>query len=1795
MANILDKIGDSVERAAIAAESLASNTQGANNTQNSTDATNPNTVVNHAQQARENNGNAELLNRRNDALQRQQKEPVSNLATGVANAVKELSANQNKANNDLKSTIEKYLSEDAKKRDQEEKDQIIEEVLEVLNKIFDDLNGRKNDVTPKLLQSILNHLEKKKEKESIDYSTDIRKGLSTLQQILNKTVEISNGIKSVQSVQNTQTARVSSAERTRTLPTQVEARQTEKPRVDRSRVQNEKPQDISGLKASIDNIPKSIEISLGKFFGRLENLNRNNYRGSLQMSTEIPKDISGNSFRKDQNPNTSTGVNLGNNGSSEVTSLGVRNAFSSSKPMPVVISNVREFERATEDALKQHRKDGLTEDLRMSESNVFRSKEGKSTNILIKYLERKFPLIGGFFKATQSMISTGSSILDHAIGYVLGPKIASGIMAAGKLALGFVGKAVVPAAAAVSTSYYVNRLNEENEKKSLELDAQGLHRAADEHRFYTKTATNTGAVGGGLLGGAAALGAMTLGVLTGPFAIPIAAAAIGLGMAGGAKLGSELANSSELSNKYDDPLARGRALGEVLPEYREEYKNSFLKELQTLSKQENGTILLSDDQIKNIMSTGNVQDLEKVVDLLIKNRNEAQNEDERLLYTKGLQDLEAIATRFDTYFATSKGLEGSDLKAYDTYTKGKVDDRSRNWWNINNIMYAVDAALTESLSERIRRKLTEAGSIETSMNTPEGKIGTGAVRNEYSDTKALEDANKKLQSENVSGKYSLGARNDFESLLNFVLNEPLEGHSELTRLLSDIERNKNNPNYVLPDNSVIASKMQAFMNNIYKAAGIEDPSKIKGDIGLFNKIGERLLSISEKYELGENFNTSEAYDKTISDLVLEIKKTRELSPQASEPRKFNDNLASSISSDAGGMVNLTESYKNTLAMYDDMLKKGELKKHEYDSLVAEFKETWGSRIEAQDLNKEKETEEVVKAVNTSGSKQLDIQDATKNILEVRFWPLLQLMESYLKNMKDGISVEVGNGVSTASTSTSSTGSVGLSTNGSPVSLASSSAASVTGLNNFKTIQVGNKKYLIPEGYNTNSYTREKNLEVEKWMANMLVEGGSSVSSRFGGRNAGVKGASSFHGGMDFAAATGQGIRNAVGGEVIFSGQQRDSAGNLTGYGNYVKVRGDDGLIYTYGHMSQRGVEAGQRIEAGQLLGQVGNSGTSGGSHLHFDVRDQLGRIIATDAWAKMKMEQGLTPTGVQSSQQISGTQVSGVSDLSVDMGRLYNELKAKGLNDNAIIGIMANAKAESGFNSQRVQGDFSRGHAVSSNYAAKVDSGAIGREQFATQGPGGGGFGLFQFTDSGLKRELYDNAKAAGKSIGDIGVQVSTMWNQLSKSTKDKLLNARSAEEAAKIFTLEYERPANKQQKAEERAQMASQLAHDIGVQTNQLNGAALQSSQSPIEPNFVAAPSEISSGANTISAQNVNIQSQTASLNSKGLEDLNNPAAEETVDNKPQENVNLSDSMSLAKDKVIETANLAKSGIEKMYDSVTNASTIEEATESIPETNIPKVENVIRSREAAMLNSVASITEGLSTDNPNALGMNTSGFKPIESGGNLYAQMYNTAMAYSAASGQSNHFMGDSWLAQEYRVKAGLQERNTALDSYNPKEIWKAYDAKFANNPNATTDEKLDFLFGSRRKDGDIFVNPESLSKVTPQEVMENYNKKEQEIIQNNTPLPSISESMTSAEIARIDANTRSNAEIQSNTAKTIADAVKPKDSGKATPTEGTSTTGSSQMAGPMGDEETRAVSEYVLRYIFGENVNGSGVLSIF
>ncbi len=112
---------------------------------------------------------------------------------------------------------------------------------------------------------------------------------------------------------------------------------------------------------------------------------------------------------------------------------------------------------------------------------------------------------------------------------------------------------------------------------------------------------------------------------------------------------------------------------------------------------------------------------------------------------------------------------------------------------------------------------------------------------------------------------------------------------------------------------------------------------------------------------------------------------------------------------------------------------------------------------------------------------------------------------------------------------------------------------------------------------------------------MPVRTAVRYTSGFGNRRdpfgRGVRG----HEGQDMAGAYGSPIYATADGVVTHAGWE-------SGYGRLVKIRHAHGFETRYGHLAQVRVEVGQKVSRGDRIGDMGNSGRSTGTHLHYEVR-----------------------------------------------------------------------------------------------------------------------------------------------------------------------------------------------------------------------------------------------------------------------------------------------------------------------------------------------------------------------------------------------------------------------------------------------------------------------------------------------------------------------------------------------------------------------------------------------------------------
>ena len=109
-----------------------------------------------------------------------------------------------------------------------------------------------------------------------------------------------------------------------------------------------------------------------------------------------------------------------------------------------------------------------------------------------------------------------------------------------------------------------------------------------------------------------------------------------------------------------------------------------------------------------------------------------------------------------------------------------------------------------------------------------------------------------------------------------------------------------------------------------------------------------------------------------------------------------------------------------------------------------------------------------------------------------------------------------------------------------------------------------------------------------------------ITSQFGGRLDPINGEPAFHSGVDIRNNPGTKIIAPADGVVVANGYDN-------GHGNFIAIDHGNRFQTSYLHLQRYFVKSGDTVARGQVIGLVGNSGRSTGSHLHYEVkyRDKL--------------------------------------------------------------------------------------------------------------------------------------------------------------------------------------------------------------------------------------------------------------------------------------------------------------------------------------------------------------------------------------------------------------------------------------------------------------------------------------------------------------------------------------------------------------------------------------------------------------
>lgn len=143
-----------------------------------------------------------------------------------------------------------------------------------------------------------------------------------------------------------------------------------------------------------------------------------------------------------------------------------------------------------------------------------------------------------------------------------------------------------------------------------------------------------------------------------------------------------------------------------------------------------------------------------------------------------------------------------------------------------------------------------------------------------------------------------------------------------------------------------------------------------------------------------------------------------------------------------------------------------------------------------------------------------------------------------------------------------------------------------------------------------------------------------------------------------------------------------------------------------------------------------------------------------------------------------------------DSEKIWNRLDDEGFNDYGKGGLIGNLDAESGLKPKNLQNSYEKklGY-TDDSYTAAVDNSSYGN--FVKDSAG---YGLAQWTYWSRKQNMLTFARAAGKSIGDLEMQLDFLCKELKESyptVYSKLKTAASVREASDIVLTQFERPAD--------------------------------------------------------------------------------------------------------------------------------------------------------------------------------------------------------------------------------------------------------------------------------------------------------------------------------------------------------------------------------------------------------------------
>ena len=168
-----------------------------------------------------------------------------------------------------------------------------------------------------------------------------------------------------------------------------------------------------------------------------------------------------------------------------------------------------------------------------------------------------------------------------------------------------------------------------------------------------------------------------------------------------------------------------------------------------------------------------------------------------------------------------------------------------------------------------------------------------------------------------------------------------------------------------------------------------------------------------------------------------------------------------------------------------------------------------------------------------------------------------------------------------------------------------------------------------------------------------------------------------HHGVEFINATGVPVHAAADGQVVFAGPDEEAVYSpwKNFYGNVIVIHHADDLFTLYAHLSVIDVEAGQVVNVGEKIGEVGWTGGAVGSHLHFEVRrgdvEDYFSSLNPELWLIPKADEGALAISVVDTQgEFQRAEITIQSESGTYFIKTYEEAFLT-MDENAALGLKA--------------------------------------------------------------------------------------------------------------------------------------------------------------------------------------------------------------------------------------------------------------------------------------------------------------------------------------------------------------------------------------------------------------------------------------------------------------------------------------------------------------------------------------------